>query len=150
MERTFVAIKPDGVQRGVIGNVISRLERRGLKLVAIRMMQVEDDLARRHYGEHVDRPFFPGLVSFITSGPIVAMIWEANNAVALARQTMGATNPAEAAPGTIRGDFGIDIGRNIVHGSDSPESAEREIRLFFDAGSGLDYTRSTDEWITES
>ena len=150
MERTFVAIKPDGVQRGVIGHVISRLERRGLKLVAIRMMQVEDDLARRHYGEHVDRPFFPGLVSFITSGPIVAMIWEANNAVALARQTMGATNPAEAAPGTIRGDFGIDIGRNIVHGSDSPESAEREIGLFFDAGSGLDYTRSTDEWITES
>ena len=122
MERTFVAIKHDGVQRGVIGDVISRLERRGLKLVAIRMMQVEDDLARRHYGEHVDRPFFPGLVSFITSGPIIAMIWEANNVVALARQTMGATNPAEAAPGTIRGDFGIDIGRNIVHGSDSPES----------------------------
>ncbi len=150
MERTFVAIKPDGVQRGIIGEVISRLERRGLKLVAIRLMQVEDALAREHYGEHVDRPFFPGLVSFITSGPIVAMIWEAENAVALARQTMGATNPAEAAPGTIRGDFGINIGRNIVHGSDSPESAAREIGLFFGADAGVDYSRDTDEWITES
>ena len=150
MERTFVAIKPDGVQRGMVGDVITRLERRGLKLVAIRMMLVDDDLARRHYGEHVDRPFFAGLVSFITSGPIVAMIWEANNAVALARQSMGATNPAEAAPGTIRGDFGIDIGRNIVHGSDSPESAVREIGLFFADGAGLDYSRNTDEWITES
>lgn len=150
MERTFVAIKPDGVQRGIVGDVITRLERRGLKLVAIRMMLVDDDLARRHYGEHVDRPFFAGLVSFITSGPIVAMIWEANNAVALARQSMGATNPAEAAPGTIRGDFGIDIGRNIVHGSDSPESAGREIELFFGDGAGLDYSRNTDEWITES
>ncbi len=150
MERTFVAIKPDGVQRGIIGEVISRLERRGLKLVAIRLMQVEDALAREHYGEHVDRPFFPSLVSFITSGPIVAMIWEAENAVALARQTMGATNPAEAAPGTIRGDFGINIGRNIVHGSDSPESAAREIGLFFGTDAGVDYSRSTDEWITES
>ena len=150
MERTFVAIKPDGVQRGIVGDVITRLERRGLKLVAIRMMLVDDDLARRHYGEHVDRPFFAGLVSFITSGPIVAMIWEANNAVALARQSMGATNPAEAAPGTIRGDFGIDIGRNIVHGSDSPESAAREIELFFGDGASLDYSRNTDEWITES
>ena len=149
MERTFVAIKPDGVQRGVIGEVISRLEHRGLKLVAIQMMQVDEELAGRHYGEHVDRPFFPGLVSFITSGPIVAMIWEATNAVALARQTMGATNPADAAPGTIRGDFGIDIGRNIVHGSDSPESATREIGLFFGADAGLDYSRSTDQWITE-
>ncbi len=150
MERTFVAIKPDGVQRGLVGEVISRLERRGLKLVAIRLMQVDEDLAGRHYAEHVDRPFFSSLVSFITSGPIVAMIWEANNAVALARQTMGSTNPGEAAPGTIRGDFGIDIGRNIVHGSDGPESAEREIGLFFASGDALDYTRSTDEWIIES
>ncbi len=150
MERTFVAIKPDGVQRGLVGEVISRLERRGLKLVAIRLMQVDEDLAGRHYAEHVDRPFFSSLVSFITSGPIVAMIWEANNAVALARQTMGSTNPGEAAPGTIRGDFGIDIGRNIVHGSDGPESAEREIGLFFGSGDALDYTRSTDKWIIES
>ena len=150
MERTFVAIKPDGVQRGLVGEVISRLERRGLKLVAIRLMQVDEELAGRHYAEHVDRPFFSSLVSFITSGPIVAMIWEANNAVALARQTMGSTNPGEAAPGTIRGDFGIDIGRNIVHGSDGPESAEREIGLFFGSGDALDYTRSTDKWIIES
>ncbi len=150
MERTFVAIKPDGVQRGLVGEVISRLERRGLKLVAIRLMQVDEDLAGRHYAEHVNRPFFTSLVSFITSGPIVAMIWEANNAVALARQTMGSTNPAEAAPGTIRGDLGIDIGRNIVHGSDGPESAEREIGLFFEAGGALDYSRSIDQWIIES
>ncbi len=149
MERTFVAIKPDGVQRGVIGEVISRLERRGLKLVAIRLMQVDEELAGRHYAEHVSRPFFPSLVSFITSGPIVAMIWEADNAVALARQTMGATNPGEASPGTIRGDLGIDIGRNIVHGSDSPESAEREIGLFFGSGDALEYARSNDPWITE-
>ena len=150
MERTFVAIKPDGVQRGLAGEVISRLERRGLKLVAIRLMQVDEELAGRHYAEHVDRPFFSSLVSFITSGPIVAMIWEANNAVALARQTMGSTNPGEAAPGTIRGDFGVDIGRNIVHGSDGPESAEREIGLFFETGDALAYTRSTDKWIIES
>ena len=150
MERTFVAIKPDGVQRGLIGDVISRLERRGLKLVAIRLMQVDEDLAGRHYAEHVDRPFLGSLVSFITSGPIVAMIWEANNAVALARQTMGATNPGEASPGTIRGDFGVDIGRNIVHGSDSPESAAREIGLFFGDDGGLDYARSADQWIIES
>ena len=150
MERTFVAIKPDGVQRGLIGDVISRLERRGLKLVAIRLMQVDQELAGRHYAEHVDRPFFASLVSFITSGPIVAMIWEANNAVALARQTMGATNPGEASPGTIRGDFGVDIGRNIVHGSDSPESAEREIGLFFGEDGALEYTRSADRWIIES
>ena len=150
MERTFVAIKPDGVQRGLIGDVISRLERRGLKLVAIRLMQVDEDLASRHYAEHVDRPFFGSLVSFITSGPIVAMIWEANNAVALARQTMGTTNPGEASPGTIRGDFGVDIGRNIVHGSDSLESAEREIGLFFGEDGALEYVRSTDQWIIES
>ena len=150
MERTFVAIKPDGVQRGLIGDVISRLERRGLKLVAIRLMQVDEELAGRHYAEHVDRPFFASLVSFITSAPIVAMIWEANNAVALARQTMGATNPGEASPGTIRGDFGVDIGRNIVHGSDSLESAEREIGLFFGEDGGLEYARSADRWIIES
>lgn len=149
-ERTFVAIKPDGVQRGLIGEVISRFERRGLKLVAIRLMQVDADLASRHYAEHLNRPFFPSLVSFITSGPIVAMIWEADNAVALARQTMGATDPAAAAPGTIRGDLGINIGRNIVHGSDSLAAAEREIGLFFPADSALDYSRSAAPWITES
>ena len=149
MERTFVAIKPDGVQRGMVGDVITRLERRGLKLVAIRMMLVDDDLARRHYGEHVDRPFFAGLVSFITSGPIVAMIWEANNAVALARQSMGATNPAEAAP-ALSGGFWHRYWPQHRTRSDSPESAAREIGLFFGDGAGLDYSRNTDEWITES
>ena len=149
MEQTLVLVKPDGVQRGLAGEVVSRLERRGLKLVAMKLMQVNDDLAREHYGEHVERPFFPGLVSFITSGPIVAMVWEGKNAIALTRQTMGATNPADAGPGTIRGDLGVDIGRNIVHGSDGPESAQREINLFFRPGELLSYCRSTDDWITE-
>ncbi len=149
MERTLVLVKPDGVQRGLAGEVISRLERRGLKLVAMKLMQVEESLAKQHYGEHVDRPFFPGLVSFITSGPIVAMAWEGENAISLARQTMGATNPVDSAPGTIRGDLAIDIGRNLVHGSDSPESAQREIGLFFNPGEILSYQRSTDPWIIE-
>ena len=150
MEQTLVLVKPDGVQRGLIGEVIGRLERRGLKLVGMKLMQVDEALAHRHYGEHVDRPFFAGLVSFITSGPVVAMAWEANNAVEIVRSTMGVTNPANAAPGTIRGDLGVDIGRNLIHGSDSPESAAREISLFFGDGDALDYTRSNDPWITES
>jgi nucleoside-diphosphate kinase len=149
MEQTLVLVKPDGVQRGLIGEVISRLERRGLKLVAMKLMQVGEALARQHYGEHVDRPFFPGLVSFITSGPIVAMVWEAENAIEIVRQTMGATNPINSASGTIRGDLGIDIGRNIVHGSDGSESAKREIALFFKPAEILSYARSTDTWITE-
>lgn len=149
MERTLVLVKPDGVQRGLIGEIIGRLERRGLKLAALKLMSVDDALARRHYGEHVDRPFFAGLVEFITSGPIVAMAWEANNAVEIVRATMGVTNPANAAPGTIRGDFGIDIGRNLIHGSDSPQSAERELALFFQPGEILDYPRSNDPWIVE-
>jgi nucleoside-diphosphate kinase len=149
MEQTLVLVKPDGVQRGLIGEVISRLERRGLKLVAMKLMQVDESLARQHYGEHVDRPFFPGLVSFITSGPIVAMVWEAENAIEIVRQTMGATNPINSALGTIRGDLGIDIGRNLVHGSDGPGSAQREIALFFKPAEILSYARSTDSWITE-
>ena len=149
MEQTLVLVKPDGVQRGLVGEVISRLERRGLKLVALKLMQVDDALARRHYGEHVDRPFFAGLVHFITSAPVAAMVWQADNAVEVVRNTMGVTSPAAATPGTIRGDFGIDIGRNLVHGSDSVESAEREVALFFDLGEILDYSRSTDSWITE-
>ena len=128
---------------------MSRLERRGLKLVALKMMQVDEALAHRHYGEHVDRPFFPGLVSFITSGPVVAMAWEANNAVEIVRNTMGPTNPASAVPGTIRGDLGVDIGRNLIHGSDSHESAQRELELFFSEGEILSYRRSNDGWIVE-
>lgn len=149
MERTLVLVKPDGVQRGLIGEVIARLERRGLKLVAMKLMRVDDDLARRHYGEHVDRPFFPGLVRFITSAPVVAMAWEGGGAVQVVRDTMGSTNPAQAAPGTIRADLAVDIGRNLVHGSDSPESAERELGLFFEAGDFLRYDRANDPWINE-
>ncbi|MBC8280533.1 MAG: nucleoside-diphosphate kinase [Chloroflexi bacterium] len=149
MERTLVLVKPDGVQRGLIGEVISRLERRGLKLVGMKLMQVDDALARQHYGEHVDRPFFGGLVEFITSSPVVAMAWEADNAVEAVRNTMGQTNPTTSPPGTIRGDLGLDIGRNLVHGSDSPESAQRELTLFFNPGELLDYARANDPWIKE-
>ena len=149
MEQTLVLVKPDGVQRGLVGEIIGRLERRGLKLAAMKLMQVDEALAHRHYGEHVDRPFFAGLVSFITSGPVVAMAWEANNAVEIVRNTMGVTNPANAAPGTIRGDLGVDIGRNLIHGSDSAESAERELALFFAPEELLSYTRSNDGWIVE-
>jgi nucleoside-diphosphate kinase len=149
MERTLVLVKPDGVQRGLIGEVIGRLERRGLKLVGMKLMAVDDALARQHYGEHVDRPFFSGLVEFITSAPVVAMAWEAENAVEAVRNTMGQTNPTASPPGTIRGDLGLDIGRNLVHGSDSPESGQRELELFFSAGELLDYSRSNDPWIKE-
>ena len=149
MEQTLVLVKPDGVQRGLTGEIIGRLERRGLKLVGMKLMQVDEPLAHRHYGEHVDRPFFPGLVGFITSGPVVAMAWEANNAVEIVRNTMGPTNPVNAGPGTIRGDLGVDIGRNLIHGSDSPESAVRELSLFFQPEEMLSYSRSSDPWIVE-
>ncbi|MDE2780274.1 MAG: nucleoside-diphosphate kinase [Chloroflexota bacterium] len=148
-ERTLVLVKPDGVQRGLVGEVITRLERRGLKLVGMKLMQVSDELARQHYGEHVDRPFFGGLVQFITTSPIVAMAWEANNAAEIARNTMGQTNPAGSPAGTIRGDFGVDIGRNLVHGSDSPESGEREVALFFRPEELLSYERALEPWIVE-
>ena len=133
----------------MIGEVISRLERRGLKLVGMKFMQVDDALARQHYGEHVDRPFFCGLVDFITSSPVVAMAWEADNAVEAVRNTMGQTNPTTSPLGTIRGDLGLDIGRNLVHGSDSPESAERELSLFFNTSELLNYSRANDPWIKE-
>ena len=149
MERTLVLVKPDGVQRGLIGEVISRLERRGLKLVGMKFMQVDDALARQHYGEHVDRPFFGGLVDFITSSRVGAMAWEADNAVEAVRNTMGQTNPTTSPLGTIRGDLGLDIGRNLVHGSDSPESAERELSLFFNSSELLNYSRANDPWIKE-
>ena len=150
MERTLVLVKPDGVQRGLIGEIISRLERRGLKLVAMKLMQIDDALAQRHYGEHAERPFFPGLVGFITSAPVVAMVWEAENAVEVVRKTMGDTSPASSPLGTIRGDLALDIGRNLVHGSDSLESAQREIALFFIPGEILEYGRSNDDWIKEA
>ena len=131
MERTLILVKPDAVQRGLIGEVLGRLERRGLRLVALRLMQADEALARRHYAEHEGKPFFAGLVDYITSSPLVAAVFEGPDAVAAARQTMGSTNPVEAAPGTIRGDFALEVGRNLVHGSDGPESAAREIALFF-------------------
>jgi nucleoside-diphosphate kinase len=130
-QSTFVMIKPDGVARGLIGEVIGRLERKGLRLEAMRMLQIDEDLAGRHYGEHVDKPFFGDLIAFITSGPVVAMRWSGDEAVSVVRAMMGATDPKKSAPGTIRGDFGLVVTENIVHGSDSPESAERELRLFF-------------------
>ncbi len=150
MERTLILLKPDAVQRGLVGTLLAKLEARGLKIVGIKMLQVDEALARRHYGEHVDKPFFPGLVSFITSGPIVAAVLEGNNAVAVVRQTMGATDPAKAAPGTIRGDYALDLGRNAIHGSDSVETAQKEIALFFSPSDVLSYERATDPWITES
>ena len=150
MQRTLLFLKPDAVQRGLIGPVVSRLEQRGIKLVGMKLMRVSDDLAARHYAEHKGKPFYDGLVSFVTSAPIVAMVWEGKNVVAIARETMGATDPAKSAPGTIRADFGIDLGRNLIHGSDSEESAEREIGLFFAPDELLDYSRDTDGWITES
>lgn len=132
LESTFVMVKPDGVRRGLVGEVISRFERKGLTLDKMRMLTIDEDLAGRHYAEHVDKPFFGELVTFITSGPVVAMQWSGESAVSVARTLMGLTNPAESAPGTIRGDFGLVITENIVHGSDAPASAERELALYFD------------------
>jgi nucleoside-diphosphate kinase len=132
LESTFVMVKPDGVRRGLVGEVISRFERKGLTLDKMRMLTIDEDLAGRHYAEHVDKPFFGELVTFITSGPVVAMQWSGESAVSVARTLMGLTNPAESAPGTIRGDFGLVITENIVHGSDAPASADRELALYFD------------------
>ncbi|MFV9671622.1 MAG: nucleoside-diphosphate kinase [Acidimicrobiia bacterium] len=130
-ESTYVMVKPDGVRRGLVGEVISRFESKGLTLDKMRMLTIDDDLASQHYAEHVDKPFFGELVAFITSGPVVAMQWSGDSAVAVARTLMGTTNPAEAPPGTIRGDLGVIITENIVHGSDSVTSAERELGLYF-------------------
>ena len=149
MERTLVLIKPDAMQRGLAGEVISRLERRGLKIVAIRMLKVGKPLAKKHYAEHEGKPFFPGLVDYITSSPIIAAVFEGANAIAATRQTMGATSPTEAAPGSIRADFGLDRGRNLTHASDSPASAKREIALFFGDMPPAAWQRDTDRWIFE-
>ncbi|MBN2204341.1 MAG: nucleoside-diphosphate kinase [Thermoleophilia bacterium] len=134
MERTFIMVKPNGFARGLVGEVIARFERRGLALRAMKLMRIPRDLAERHYAEHREKPFFGELVDFITSGPVVAMVWEGNEAITVARTMMGATDPVKAAPGTIRGDFATVMAENVVHGSDGPESAAREIGLFFGAG----------------
>lgn len=149
VERSLVLVKPDAMQRGLASEVLGRIERRGLKIVAMRLLQMDEEMAKRHYAEHVGKPFFERLVSFIISSPIIAAVFEGENAIALIRQTMGATDPAKAAPGTIRGDLGIDLGRNLVHGSDSPEAAEREVGLFFDESETLSYERSIEPWIKE-
>ncbi|MBI4312562.1 MAG: nucleoside-diphosphate kinase [Chloroflexi bacterium] len=150
MERTLVLLKPDAVQRGLVGQIIARLEARGLKIAAMKLMQMDQALAHRHYEAHVGKGFFPGLVGFITSGPLVAMVLEGKDAVAIVRNTMGETNAAKAAPGTIRGDFAIDIGRNLIHGSDAVDSAKREIAIFFRDSEILSYSRANDPWILES
>ncbi len=146
VEKTFVMVKPDGVQRGLIGEIVSRFEKKGLKIVSAKLMAVSEDLAKEHYGEHKERPFFKDLVSFITSSPVFAMVLEGDNAVSVARTLMGKTNPVESAPGTIRGDFGLTIGMNIIHGSDSVESANREIRLWFN-NETLSYDKAVDVWL---
>ena len=130
-QNTFIMVKPDGVRRGLVGEVVSRFEKKGLQLERIRSLTIDEDLARTHYAEHVEKPFFPDLLEFITSGPVVAMEWSGRDAVTVCRDLMGATDPKSAAPGTIRGDFGLEVTENIVHGSDSEESAKRELTLFF-------------------
>lgn len=150
MERTYLMIKPDGVQRGLIGEIISRFEKKGLKLVGLKMLKITRELAEKHYGEHAGKPFFGPLVEYITSGPVVAMVVEGKDVIATAREMMGATNPLKAAPGTIRATYGMDLGRNIIHGSDSKASADREIGIFFLPGELVDYGREIDRWIYES
>ncbi len=149
MQRTLVLVKPDGVQRGLVGEVIRRLENRGLKLIALRMMRISRELAARHYAEHRGKPFYDGLIDFITSGPVVAMICEGREAVTVVRSLMGPTDPLRAEPGTIRGDLALDHGMNLIHGSDSASRAEAEIRAFFDPKEMLEYVRTSDRWIAD-
>jgi len=149
METTLVIIKPDAVQRGLIGEIILRLERRGLKIIAMKLMQIDKDLAERHYGIHRGKPFFEGLIQYITSAPVVVMAVQGPKAIQAVRSTMGATNPLDAAAGTIRADLALEIGRNLVHGSDGPETAEHELALFFEEGELVAWDRDTDRWINE-
>jgi len=150
MQQTLVLFKPDAVQRGLVGEILSRLERKGLKIVAMKMLWVDEALAKRHYDIHEGKPFFSGLVDFITSSPLIAAVVEAEGAVDLARRTMGETDPALASPGTIRGDFALDIGHNLIPGSDSEENAQKEIGLFFTRAEILSYPRDTQKWLTGS
>ncbi len=150
VERTLVLIKPDAMQRGLAGEILSRLERRGLRIAALRLFQMETDMARRHYAEHEGKPFFDGLIAYITACPIIAAVFEGANAVDTVRKTMGATNPAAADPGTIRGDLGLETGRNLIHGSDSPAAAQREVTLFFALEELYSYPRDLDRWVFEA
>jgi nucleoside-diphosphate kinase len=149
MERTFLAVKPDGVQRQLVGEIIRRYENKGFKLVGLKLIQPTRELAEKHYAVHKERPFFAGLVDFITSGPVVAMVWEGDGVVASARKIIGATNPLTAEPGTIRGDYGANIGRNIIHGSDAIETAQTEIALWFKSEELVEWERSVTSWIYE-
>ena len=149
MERTLVIIKPDAVQRGLIGEIVNRFERRGLRIVGMKLMQIDEALAQRHYAIHEGKPFYKPLIQYITSSPVVVMVLEANDAINIVRRTMGATKPAEADMGTIRADFGLEIGRNLVHGSDGPETAAFEVPLFFSEGELVSYEREVDRWVFE-
>jgi len=150
LERTLVIIKPDGVQRGLVGEIISRLERRGLRLAAMKFMSVSLEMAQKHYGVHKGKPFYDGLVKFITSSPVVVMAWEGPKAIAAVRQTVGATNPTNSAPGTIRGDLAVDMLPNLIHASDGPETAEFELGLWFRPEEFVDWTRCTERWAYEA
>jgi len=147
MERTFLMVKPDGVQRNLIGEIVGRFEKKGFQLVGSKLMQITPELAANHYGEHKERPFFGELVEFITSGPVFAMVWEGENVISVGRLMTGATNPKESAPGTIRGDFAVTVGKNIIHGSDSADSAVREIGLFFKEEELVSYKKDSNNWV---
>ena len=149
MERTLVLVKPDGVQRGLIGEIITRLERRGLRLVAAKFLMVSQELAETHYTIHKGKPFYDGLIAYITSAPVMVMVWEGPNAIAAVRQTMGATKPIEAEPGSVRHDFGLEVGRNLTHASDTPENGAAEVALWFSPDELIDWKRDLDRWIFE-
>lgn len=149
MERSLIILKPDAVQRGLVSTILGRLEQRGLRFAGLKMMHVTEELARKHYAEHEGKPFFAGLIEYITSGPVVVIVVTGKNVIETVRTMVGATNPVKAAPGTIRGDFGLEIGRNLIHASDSPESGERETAIFFASNELVKMERSVDRWIYE-
>ena len=149
MERSLIILKPDAVQRGLVGPILTRIEQRGLKLAGLKLMRIDEQMARRHYAVHEGKPFFNGLVEYIISGPVVVAVVTGKQVIGIVRSTVGATNPAQAAPGTIRGDFAVEIGRNLIHASDSPENGEKEVALFFDERELVALDRSTDAWIYE-
>ncbi len=149
METTLLLVKPDGVQRGLVGTIISKIEQRGLNIVGMKMLSVSNELAEAHYAIHKDKPFYNGLISYITSSPVVAIAWQGNKAVSVLRQVLGSTNPTEANPGTIRGDYAIDIGRNLTHGSDSAENGKIEVNLWFTPEELIEWTRNDSKWIFE-
>ena len=148
-ERTYIMIKPDGVQRGLVGEIIKRFEQRGYKLQAMKLYQADEDLLKKHYSDLVEKPFFPALLAYMLSGPVTCMVWEGTNAVKMGRQMLGATNPQESMPGSIRGDYSIEVGRNICHGSDSVENAEKEIKLWFDDDEICSWETHSQDWIFE-